>query len=498
MKILLLLLFINLFIFSKSDEEEKLVFLYTHFRHGARAPQAVNSSYYDMLGHKWTNPGELTGMGQRTHYLLGLRNRIKYIKEEKFLNETYDPHEILIYSSELNRTMTSAAAQLQGMYPIKDEVGLTITEEQEKLSVPQVNIDYDEIKKERENLGLNALPHLMTLVPIRLMKDQDRKINVYDIKECTDEREKVKAENYKNITELQNFVSDFNTKYGERINNFFGTSSQKYDITFIYDLCDAFVSDYTDKRDLSNFQNKNINLDEFHDFCMEFMRMNFLYYFFGDEDKALARLDSSKLMNDSIGHMKNRVDADITGEDIDSKYTDYSRPKMVMISGHDSTSSSDEYFMLYALGYNVTEHYKFPKFANQMALEVRRKKDGKVPRTYADYLVKGYFNDDLMFNVTFDTFIEKIQAQVWTDDKISDYCGFEDKIIIINNNTNSNTTDKGKDNAKTAYKVLMSVFIVTTAILLATTIFFAYKLSQMKKLSGNRITDVNTTAEKVN
>ena len=159
MKISLLLLFIHLFFFSKSDGDDKLVFLYTHFRHGARAPQHINASYYDMLGHKWTNPGELTGMGQRMHYLLGLLNRIKYIKEEKFLNETYDPHEILIYSSEYNRTITSAAAQLQGMYPIKDEVGLQLTKEQEELSIPQVNIDNEEIKKERDNLGLKALPH---------------------------------------------------------------------------------------------------------------------------------------------------------------------------------------------------------------------------------------------------------------------------------------------------------------------------------------------------
>ena len=93
---LLFLTLINLICFSTSDEEDKLIFLYTHFRHGARAPQKVNASFYDMLGQKWTNPGELTGMGQRMHYLLGLRNRIKYIKERKFLNETYDPHEILI------------------------------------------------------------------------------------------------------------------------------------------------------------------------------------------------------------------------------------------------------------------------------------------------------------------------------------------------------------------------------------------------------------------
>jgi hypothetical protein len=73
MNISLILLGINLICFSISEDQDKLIFLYTHFRHGARAPQAVNASFYDMLGHQWTNPGELIGMGQRIHYLLGLK-----------------------------------------------------------------------------------------------------------------------------------------------------------------------------------------------------------------------------------------------------------------------------------------------------------------------------------------------------------------------------------------------------------------------------------------
>jgi acid phosphatase/lysosomal acid phosphatase/prostatic aicd phosphatase len=49
-------------------------------------------------------------------YLLGLRNRKKYIEKEKFLSEKFDAHEILIYSSNLNRTMLSASSQLQGLF----------------------------------------------------------------------------------------------------------------------------------------------------------------------------------------------------------------------------------------------------------------------------------------------------------------------------------------------------------------------------------------------
>ena len=62
---------------------DKLVFVYTHFRHGARAPLQVNDSFIDKMGETWKNPEELTGVGQRMHYLLGRRNRIRYINDGK-------------------------------------------------------------------------------------------------------------------------------------------------------------------------------------------------------------------------------------------------------------------------------------------------------------------------------------------------------------------------------------------------------------------------------
>ena len=36
---------------------------------------------------------------------------------------------------------------------------------------------------------------------------------------------------------------------------------------------------------------------------------------------------------------------------------------MLMISGHDSTSSADEIFLFNALGLNITEKYIFPRYA---------------------------------------------------------------------------------------------------------------------------------------
>jgi hypothetical protein len=46
------LILIYLFYFSIADEDDRLVFLYTHFRHGARAPMDIKNDYTDLLGEK--------------------------------------------------------------------------------------------------------------------------------------------------------------------------------------------------------------------------------------------------------------------------------------------------------------------------------------------------------------------------------------------------------------------------------------------------------------
>ena len=84
----------------------------------------------------------------------------------------------------------------------------------------------------------------------------------------------------------------------------------------------------------------------------------------------LAHVEVSKLMKEFIHYMLERVDADIRREDIDSKYEDYSRPKMMMVSAHDSTVSMNEIFLMEAFGDNIKDLYKLPKFATQIAFEI--------------------------------------------------------------------------------------------------------------------------------
>ena len=231
----LLVILLQKLYFSFSNDDI-LVFLYTHFRHGARAPLNINDTFYDILGEKWTNPGELTAIGQRMHYLLGLRNRKKYIIEEKFLSESFNPHEILIHSSNTNRTLVSVSSQLQGFYPQNSDTHAILTEVQEKMAYPLVKIDDPEITEKIDSLNKAALPYRMTLAPVRMFNDNDRKMNVYDIEECQKERDEIKKKNIDNSPKLKNYIINFNIKYAESFNKYFGKVNETYtsDLIIIY------------------------------------------------------------------------------------------------------------------------------------------------------------------------------------------------------------------------------------------------------------------------
>ena len=64
---------------------------------------------------QWKNEGELSSLGLRAHYLLGIATNFKY---KNFLSKSFDTNEIFIISTDVNRTILSAMANLQGIIKI--------------------------------------------------------------------------------------------------------------------------------------------------------------------------------------------------------------------------------------------------------------------------------------------------------------------------------------------------------------------------------------------
>ncbi|CAK83637.1 unnamed protein product (macronuclear) [Paramecium tetraurelia] len=85
------------------------------WRHGSRTPVNCNWNCEYFLYNDLLN-GFLTPTGMRQHFVLGQWMRQRYITELQFLSDTYDASQILVYSTDVNRTIMSAMSNLQGMY----------------------------------------------------------------------------------------------------------------------------------------------------------------------------------------------------------------------------------------------------------------------------------------------------------------------------------------------------------------------------------------------
>ena len=468
------LFIISLSVISFSISSDKLIFVLTHFRHGARAPQNYYDldNYLDYIFEKWERPGELTGMGQRMHYLLGLRNRERYINKTHFLKEKFDPHEILIYSSSFNRTLLSVQSQLQGLYPQYLNLGEILNNEQIDRAKPQVNLS-DDIINHMNELGESALPNYMSLAPVRMINHCERKIILYDIPQCTFRREEWKKKNYEKYDSLKNNVKLFNDNYSKYLKDLYKDKTY-FDINFIDNFCDAFISGFTEGKNMTRISQTGINKTEVLEYCYGFFNMSFRDWISGDEERTLPTLEVSKLMREFIHYMKKRVDADIKGENISLKFEDYSRPKMMIISGHDSTISMTEMFFAKIFDNNDAIHfYKYPKFATQIALEVVI--DDNIDtknKKYSDYIIKYYFNDEFILQRNMEDFIKQVEPNLWSDERIDEFCGFEDK----NNEDNKNS-----------YLYLMIVFSCLSLIFLIIIVFLVIKgIKTKERLSINK------------
>jgi len=325
------------------------------------------------------------------HYLLGLRNRKKYIEQEKFLSEKFEPHEILIFTTNRNRTMISCYSQLQGLYPQRVNLGEILSMKQEEKAYPPV---LDEIKGKDADieqaineLGNYSLPYSMMLAPARMINDNEVKMGLHSIGDCVEKTDKLKENNEK-IKELQDETDKFNEKYAEKLNNYYKNEKNKFTTKEVKKICGDFFCDYTENREMKEFKDKTeIDFDIFYDDCLHFYKMYYIYYYYGDEERLLAYVESSKIMRELLYYMKRRLDADITEIDEDANIKDYSRPRYLMISGHDSTVSADLTLLIKVLGLDMNTSFYFPRFASQLALEVRTNLDKC--KSYSDYYIVG-------------------------------------------------------------------------------------------------------------
>lgn len=318
------------------DNGDKLIFAMIHFRHGARA--STFDGKIDFMNEYWEHPGELTSVGERMHYILGLRNRKRYINDSKLLSENYNSNELKVISTGFSRTIVSALSHLQGLYPPNHKLGEILNEYQLNNSTPPINID-EELEIEINKLNKDALPDSLSLIPIDI-KNSTNFITFFVRNNCRGAQKLYNTSNNENMNSIE---KEFNEKYGSYMNEFkFKNKSKEYKYSYISiaRLCDTYIACYTDGRNMSDFRDTGINsnqLNDLYNLCLNAIKTYFSEFNMREDD--LFYLEGTEIMELLISNVKRSIEADINNN------SDSSYPKMLIYSGHDITVSKQIFFI---------------------------------------------------------------------------------------------------------------------------------------------------------
>lgn len=262
------LLLFTFFYFITSE----LLIVVEFFRHGAREPLF---DYYD--SNTYPSKGELTSVGMRQHYNLGLILRHEYIDQMKFLSQEYDSSELYVSSTNLNRTITSALSQLYGLYPLGTGPQMSNLEN-EKLYEPPFEKN-DSLYKYPSIKNNEALPSLFQPIPIHNTGLEDLILRPYDKNICSlneewqnsqintvffNELMKELNTTIGNVKKMMNLTNDINGKDVAAIYDVFQNDiwagkplpedfkgDLKKNMTFIYDFWVYYVFFGTERQKLT-------------------------------------------------------------------------------------------------------------------------------------------------------------------------------------------------------------------------------------------------------
>ncbi|XP_071832525.1 prostatic acid phosphatase-like isoform X2 [Apostichopus japonicus] len=104
-------------IIGSTFSESSLEHVQVLFRHGDRTPaDAYPTDEYQEKD--WPQGfGQLTQVGMKQHYQLGKFLQQKYVEDTELLDANYSRYEISIWSTDVDRTLMSAAVDLSGFFP---------------------------------------------------------------------------------------------------------------------------------------------------------------------------------------------------------------------------------------------------------------------------------------------------------------------------------------------------------------------------------------------
>ena len=406
---------IILLLIAKTIQEEKILFAFQMNSNGARSPNSGIKNENDLFKEKWIGNNELTAMGKRQLYLLGVKARKRYIN--KLLPEYYNPNNIYIKSTDDNYTIESIYSFLKGLYPLKS--GQNISE----INKNKTDIIYPPNKKYKEKFeeilreydiddSTEPLPYGITIQPIHIFYKQNHDFQLYKEDICPGLNE-----TYKNINERKE-IKEFVDNLDEDVQSLFKKlqNSEKIDFLYnynnLYSYSDNFMCDNFDKRYFDEL--KKIIKEENYEDILD--KLNESSYSFLSEDYLLKynkteifTLDSSQILLDIINWIEQSI----------NNYNKKDYIKYVIYSSDDSSIGTLDGFIFSLLNEKKME---YSNFAESRFLELYLNENNETKVRY----LKG--NNVIVLDMNYSVFKEKIENKIWNKDKINDYCKFDEDI----------------------------------------------------------------------
>ena len=429
MKIVFILSIILIII---TNEKDILRWTFEITNHGARTPhKGLDSKNRDFTNHKWIANNELTGVGLRQSFLVGYRDRLRYIYEKKLIEEEYDPRDILIYSTENNRTLMSATSLLHGLF--LPGTGPQIDPNLVDRAVPPVeSSSYQEEKEKLDKDNCTALPGRMNLVPVHISFSHEYFIQFENSKKCIG-LESFEKKN-RNRIEVKNFLNQMTQKYGNNLSKIITTKNADLleDYEFAYQIFDTIVSLYLDgaKEFDELVKVLNVSEEELLNDCYKFLNMNI----FGngiDNDRDIVNYLISPVFYKIIQYMDYKIEKDSKGE---MNYKGYDLPKYFIVSG---TANSLGVFMSFMNKYYGTEK-KDINYATNLHLELYLEDKGSEMINENNYRLEFYYNDEFLLSIRYVDFKNKIKDELINQNEINRFCKEKEEEKIPSDEEESN------------------------------------------------------------
>ena len=391
--------------------KSEIVFVFEHFRHGARSSVFIDKHNTDIYDIKWIGDGELTSVGMRMLYLIGVHIRNKY---NNIINKFTSPKELLVYSTDLNRTIVSAESQLLGMFP--PEKGEIIEDAFLKYSFPPNEIP-EEAQNEIDKLGDVSIPSKIRAIPINFFHKEKKPYLLTEETECP-RTKYIKQQNYKKKY-VQDFIKNFREKYADKWMKYFNiTDKTRFEnYYFLLEVTDHFISSYIHKRkNLKFFEKEGINLKEYYEDCIQFKNIS-MYEI--ETTQELGIMAGSPIFKEMIHYMDNIINLNINNEFEEKKNK---TTRFIMYSGHDYIISAVQLYLNSI--FNTPCFY--PCFAANQFFEFHKRDDiGNNGIKEDDFFLQYFYNGELILNVSYPEFRRKVMSKMWSMAEIIDFCKVE-------------------------------------------------------------------------